>query len=94
MAGAVAAGTAAKNSGSAVTYGGNVSSVGSSPTPIGRQYFATRKSENVYDLAGGPLVTTRFCYVFAYSSPAMVAGSKILFLNMNQSCDIDQIFNR
>lgn len=92
---AVAAGTGANNSNSGTTYGGGISSAGSTPPSLStRQYFATRKGDNMYDLMGGPLVATRFCYVFANSSPSIIAGSKLVFLTHNQSCDIAQIYNR
>lgn len=68
---------------------------GSRPSPIiGRQYFVTRTGPDLYDLAGGPLVATRFCYVMASTTPAMIVGDKILFVPFNQSCDIANIHSR
>lgn len=59
-----------------------------------REYMASRKDQDLYDLVGGPLVMTNFCYVYAYSARSIISGNKLIFVNEGKSCLIKQIVSR
>jgi len=40
------------------------------------------------------LVRTRYCYVYAYSEPVVLYDNTIYFLDENDSCDIDEIYQK
>jgi hypothetical protein len=69
-------------------------SLGSSPAILGRQYFATRTADDLYDLVNGPLVATQNCQVYARASLAMLTKDNIVFLGSNQSCTVARVHTR
>lgn len=91
----IAAVAAGKNSTAVVPDAGSAlpSNSGGSAA-LGRQYYATRTADDLYDLTNGPVVATRYCHVYAHSSPAMLTQTNIVFLSTDQSCTITQIYNR
>jgi len=92
----IGAGVAASNPGASPRQSVAAPPVSGTNTQIilGQQYFATRKSQDLYDLMNGPLEATRFCYEFANSSLVQISGSKLVFVASNRTCDIAQIRTR
>ncbi len=60
-------------------------------------YRAKREDSNTYivrDFGSEYLVRTKYCYVYAYSEPAILYDNVIYFLDKNDSCDIDEIYQK
>jgi hypothetical protein len=57
-------------------------------------YTASREDDNIYELQEGYIIRTRYCYVYAYIEDVVVTDYKIIFIESDDVCDIEDVYRR